>query len=62
MASQVTAKAHELKGKAKEAAGKATKDRSLQARGKGEQVKAHATGAVAQVKKAARKSKDAVYR
>jgi uncharacterized protein YjbJ (UPF0337 family) len=62
MPNRVSAKGHELKGKAKDLAGKATKDSSLQIRGKGQQVKAHATGAVADMKKAARKTKNAVTR
>jgi uncharacterized protein YjbJ (UPF0337 family) len=62
MSREAAAKAHELKGKLKEAAGKAKGDRGLEVRGKGEQVKAHVTGAVADVKKAARKAKDTVTR
>jgi len=62
MTGQAAAKANELKGRVKEAAGKAKGDRGLELRGKGEQVKAHAAGATANVKKAARKAKDAVTR
>jgi uncharacterized protein YjbJ (UPF0337 family) len=62
MAAKAAAKAHELKGKVKEASGKASGDRKLEARGKGEQVKAHVSGAAADVKKAARKAKDTVTR
>jgi len=40
MANTVSTKAHEAKGRAKETVGKATHDRGLRARGKGEQVKA----------------------
>jgi uncharacterized protein YjbJ (UPF0337 family) len=62
MTNKISAKASELKGKAKEAAGKATGDRSLEGRGKTEQVKGHAKGAVSDVKKAARKVKGTVTR
>jgi uncharacterized protein YjbJ (UPF0337 family) len=46
-------KAQELKGQAKEGAGRATGDRSLEAEGRGDQVKAN-------LKQAGEKLKDAV--
>jgi uncharacterized protein YjbJ (UPF0337 family) len=47
-------KGHEAKGRAKQALGKATKDRSLAARGKGEQVTAQLKQAAGGVKRGAR--------
>jgi len=60
MSSRTSVKAKELKGKAKVVAGRATGDRSLEAKGQGEQVKARATRASAEVKDAARNVKKAV--
>jgi uncharacterized protein YjbJ (UPF0337 family) len=60
MSSRISAKASELKGKAKVVAGKATSDRSLEAKGKGEQVTAQAKRAFADVKNAAKRARKVV--
>jgi uncharacterized protein YjbJ (UPF0337 family) len=44
--------AEDLKGKAKEAAGKATDDKSMEAEGKGDQISADVKGAAEKVKDA----------
>ncbi|MGA2208270.1 MAG: CsbD family protein [Acidimicrobiales bacterium] len=62
MANRASAKATEIKGKAKELAGKATDDRSLEAKGKGEQLKGRAATAGADLKSAARKVRKAAQR
>lgn len=48
----VKATANDFKGKAKESAGKATNDKSLEAEGKADQVKAKAQNFVGDVKDA----------
>ena len=62
MADRVATQAQEKKGKAKEAIGKATDDKGLEARGKADQVKAVSKRAGTEVKNAARKAKDTVSR
>jgi uncharacterized protein YjbJ (UPF0337 family) len=62
MANRTSAKATELKGKAKVVAGKATRDRSLEAEGKGDQLKGQAKQVVADVKNVAGKTKRTVTR
>lgn len=57
MSNRTSAKAQELKGTAKVVAGRATGDRRLEAKGRGEQVKAQATRVSAEVKNAARNVK-----
>ena len=53
-------KADRIKGKVKEAAGRATGNRSLESKGKRDQAKGNAKEAVGEVQKAARKIKDAL--
>jgi len=62
VANKVSNKAQEVKGRTKEAAGKSTGDRSLEARGKGDQLKAHSKQAAADLKKSARKAKQTLSR
>jgi uncharacterized protein YjbJ (UPF0337 family) len=62
MVSRTSAKVTELKGKTKEVAGKATGDRSLEAEGKGDQLKGQAKQAAADIKKVAGKAKRTVTR
>lgn len=62
MADRMAGKTQELKGRAKQAAGKATGDRTLEVRGKADELKGQTKQAGAAVKRAARKATKTVSR
>jgi uncharacterized protein YjbJ (UPF0337 family) len=62
MVNQASNKLEELKGRVKETAGKASKDRGLEARGKKEQLEAQSNQAAQGVKRQARKAKNTLSR
>jgi uncharacterized protein YjbJ (UPF0337 family) len=62
VASHVSNKGKQVKGRVKEAAGKASGNRELTARGKADQVKAQAKDLRADVKKAGRQVKETLAR
>ena len=62
MAHRLANKAQAAKGRIKETAGKTTGDRSLEARGKADQLKAHTKQLGSEVTRAVRKAKGTVAR
>jgi len=62
MANRVSNRAQQLAGRVKEAGGKATADRSLETRGKADQLKAESKQAGTNLRKTARKAKSILAR